>query len=97
MQDVDGVVLVYNPDKDGHDIEIGDWYDYFVRNNDLESSQCIILAHHPAQSHRGMTRPPPKLKSVKVVDTSYDTAITTVLQQNFDDFLVECHDKKNGR
>ena len=80
-----------------HDIEIGVWFDYFVQNREMEAAQCIILAHHPVVSHRSMTRPPPKLKAIKVVDTSYDSAITTVLQQSWDDFLVQCLDFKKNR
>jgi len=93
MQDMHGAVLVYNPDKDGNDIEIGDWFDYFVKNNDLRNNQVLVFAHHSEQ--RNLARAPPKLSEVKVVDTSFDSAVTTILHQNFDDFLVHCVDAKN--
>lgn len=98
IQHADGVVLVYNPDKDGHAEDIGAWYDFFVeRNEDIDAGQCLVLAHHPEPMGRSMSRPPPKLKNLKSVDTTYnDSSVITVLHQNFDDFLSACLDRKEG-
>ena len=101
MQHCDGVLLVYNPERAGNDVEIGNWYDAFVKVNDLDpKAQCLVFAHH-SQTGGGMTaaKAPPKFSQAGVtfVDTSYDSTSTTVIQQNFDDFLVRCLDQKNRR
>lgn len=100
MQHVDGVLLVYNPDRAGNDVEIGNWYDHFVKMNDLDpKTQCLVFAHHPMDGSGSAAKAPPKFSQAGVpfVDTSYDSAATTVIQQNFDDFLVSCWDKKTRR
>lgn len=51
MQDVSGVVLVYNPDAPGQDQQIGDWFDFFVRKNGLKDEQCIVFAHRSKPSN----------------------------------------------
>lgn len=46
MKDVNGVVLVYNPDQSNHDKQMDMWYSNFVVGQGLRDSQCIIFAHH---------------------------------------------------
>lgn len=45
MHESDGVVLIYNPDAPGQDQQIGDWFDFFVRKNNMKDEQCIVFAH----------------------------------------------------
>jgi hypothetical protein len=45
MHESDGVVLVYNPDSPGQDQQIGVWFDYFVKKNNLKEDQCLVFAH----------------------------------------------------
>ena len=55
MQHCDGVLLVYNPEQAGHAEQVGNWYDTFVKVNDLDpKSQCLVFAHH-SQNGGGMT------------------------------------------
>jgi len=100
-QHADGVVLVYNPEKAGNDVEVGDWFDEFAKGNprvgDL-AAQCLVLAHRPAPSaQRIASKIPAKVKvaGLGVVETSFgDSAAATVLQQNFVDFLLKCFDAR---
>lgn len=88
MTDADGVVLVYNPEKEGNDELVEGWYDFFCKD-ELEPSQCMIVAHVPNTTPRP-ARPPAKLKDLHLINTCYDPAVSTVVQQNFIDFLVRC-------
>lgn len=45
MIEADGVVLVYNPDTPTQDQQLSDWYDFFVKKNNLKEEQCLIFAH----------------------------------------------------
>jgi len=45
MAYTDGVILVYNPDSPGQDQQLSDWFDYFVKRNNLRDEQCLIFAH----------------------------------------------------
>eukprot|EP00615_Pteridomonas_danica_P009275 CAMPEP_0114363556 /NCGR_PEP_ID=MMETSP0101-20121206/26689_1 /TAXON_ID=38822 ORGANISM="Pteridomonas danica, Strain PT" /NCGR_SAMPLE_ID=MMETSP0101 /ASSEMBLY_ACC=CAM_ASM_000211 /LENGTH=197 /DNA_ID=CAMNT_0001510325 /DNA_START=18 /DNA_END=611 /DNA_ORIENTATION=- len=101
MQHADGVILVYNPDKAGNDIEIGDWFDEFVKNNSRISDpveQCLAFAHHSQTDNQGRhaSKVPAKLKVARigVVDTGFDSSSSTVVTQNFDDFLAKCSEVK---
>mmetsp|Transcript_66349 Transcript_66349/g.130080 ORF Transcript_66349/g.130080 Transcript_66349/m.130080 type:complete len:111 (+) Transcript_66349:146-478(+) len=96
-QHASGVVLVYNPEKAGNDNEVGNWFDVFVKDKGLNpQEQCVVFAHHPAASAgvRHASKIPPKLKvaGIGVVETGFDSSSSTVLQQNFDDFLLKCVD-----
>ncbi len=57
MQDADGVILVYNPDSPGHDQQIGDWFDFFVRKNNMRDEQCIVFAHRQGENTSDRFRP----------------------------------------
>jgi len=45
MLDSDGVVLIYNPDAPSQDQQLNDWFDFFVKRNNMKDEQCLILAH----------------------------------------------------
>ena len=51
MHEADGTVLMYNPDAPGHDQQIGDWFDFFVRKNGLKDDQCVVFAHRTKQTN----------------------------------------------
>eukprot|EP00957_Ditylum_brightwellii_P124791 9511776-Ditylum_brightwellii.AAC.1 len=42
---VNGVILVYDPDRPNHEGEIGLWYDHFVRIPGISDDRCIIFVH----------------------------------------------------
>ena len=56
MKDVAGVILVYNADNRAHEHEAAQWFEWFVTNNQLEESQCLILAHSLAGKSFGTKR-----------------------------------------
>ncbi len=43
MTSTDGVILVYNPDAPAQDQQIADWFDFFVRRNNLKDEQCMVF------------------------------------------------------
>ena len=45
-----GVLLVYNPDAPAQDQQIGDWFEFFVKKNNLSDQQCMVFAHRQASS-----------------------------------------------
>ncbi|XP_009558469.2 intraflagellar transport protein 22 homolog [Cuculus canorus] len=46
MKDSHGVVIVFNPELPSHLKEIEMWYSYFVQQQPLLDSQCLLVAHH---------------------------------------------------
>jgi hypothetical protein len=57
MHESDGVLLVYNPDAPAQDQQIGDWFEFFVRKNNLREEQCIVFAHRTNGSSMEKFRP----------------------------------------
>ncbi|KAK3084228.1 hypothetical protein FSP39_010300 [Pinctada imbricata] len=45
-KDTNGVIFVFNPDQANHDKDLENWYNYFVENQGLKDSQCVVFAHH---------------------------------------------------
>ena len=39
---------MYNPDAPAQDQQIGDWFDFFVKKNNLKDEQCMVFAHRAA-------------------------------------------------
>jgi hypothetical protein len=65
-------------DKPGNDIEIGDWYDEFVKNNPRitnPNQQCIAFAHHPQPDNVNRKR---VWERVEIVDTYFYFACVCV-------------------
>jgi intraflagellar transport protein 22 len=57
MNESDGVLLVYNPDAPSQDQQIGDWFEFFVRKNNLRDEQCMVFAHRSNSSNGDKFRP----------------------------------------
>jgi intraflagellar transport protein 22 len=57
MHEADGVVLIYNPDAPSQDQQIGDWFEFFVRKNNLREDQCIVFAYRSNPSNGDKFRP----------------------------------------
>lgn len=57
MHEADGVVLIYNPDAPSQDQQIGDWFEFFVRKNNLREDQCIVFAHRSNPANGDKFRP----------------------------------------
>lgn len=46
MKDSSGVVIIFNPDVPSHLKEIETWHSMFISSQDLQDSQCLLIAHH---------------------------------------------------
>jgi hypothetical protein len=57
MHEADGVVLIYNPDAPSQDQQIGDWFEFFVRKNNLREDQCIVFAYRSNPANGDKFRP----------------------------------------
>ena len=54
----------------GNDVEVGDWFDEFVKSNPRiganAADQCLVLAHHPPSSQHALrhaSKVPAKVRS----------------------------------
>ncbi|XP_062887312.1 intraflagellar transport protein 22 homolog isoform X3 [Mobula hypostoma] len=56
MKDSNGVIIVFN-DIPSHLKEIEMFYSYFVQQQRLHDSQCLLIAHHKPSSAPGRNRP----------------------------------------
>ncbi|XP_072909948.1 intraflagellar transport protein 22 homolog isoform X2 [Hemitrygon akajei] len=57
MKDSNGVIIVFNVDVPSHLKEIEMFYSYFVQQQRLHDSQCLLIAHHKPSSATGRSRP----------------------------------------
>ncbi|CAM9329930.1 unnamed protein product [Scytosiphon promiscuus] len=91
MKGVDGVVLVYNPEIPTHDIEVGIWYDQFVKRAKLDNRQCQVIAHRASPTPAPRSRLPPKLASLSgnILYTNFSSVSQVIT--GFEDFLREVH------
>lgn len=48
---IDGIILVFDPNRIGHREEIKHWYYYFVTKPGIEDEKCMILAHKSFSSN----------------------------------------------
>ncbi|CAM9908534.1 unnamed protein product [Ectocarpus sp. 13 AM-2016] len=92
MKDVDGVMLVYNPEIPTHDIEVGIWFDQFVKRPKLDNRQCQVIAHRSSPTPAPRSRLPPKLASLRgnILHTNFASSVSQVIT-GFEDFLREVH------
>lgn len=71
MNEADGVILVFNPDAPAQDQQLADWYDFFVRKNNLRDEQCLIFAHRAGKTASSERfRPPPLFSKVTAALTT---------------------------
>ena len=85
MKDTAGVVLVYNPENEGHVAESAAWYDFFVKKNGLTDEQCIVFAFSPASQPGTHQRTSPKLQHLNVIYMTLEDG--PMLAKHFDRFL----------
>lgn len=57
MKDSNGVIIVFNVEVPSHLKEIETFYSYFVQQQRLHDSQCLLIAHHKPSSATGRGRP----------------------------------------
>eukprot|EP00731_Ephydatia_muelleri_P022761 Em0015g344a len=65
-KDVNGVLLVYSPDNAQKEKELERWYSYFVTQQTLKDSQCLIFGHFKPGIPRTETQPPSSKKLIAV-------------------------------
>mmetsp|Transcript_17395 Transcript_17395/g.18136 ORF Transcript_17395/g.18136 Transcript_17395/m.18136 type:complete len:172 (+) Transcript_17395:21-536(+) len=87
MHEADGVVLIYNPDAPSQDQQIGDWFDFFVRKNNLREDQCIVFAYRSNPSNGDKFRPPPLFSKVNASLTTPQNSAD--MKGMFDNFVNE--------
>jgi hypothetical protein len=85
MHEADGVVLIYNPDAPSQDQQIGDWFEFFVRKNNLREDQCIVFAYrsNPANGDKFRPRESP-LSSLPLPPLTGDSSLVLESQRLFD-------------
>lgn len=49
-RDAMGVIFVYNPDQQGHDDDLDTLYRFFVEQQNMKVSSCIVFAHQKPQT-----------------------------------------------
>eukprot|EP00602_Paraphysomonas_sp_CaronLab_P004134 CAMPEP_0185024852 /NCGR_PEP_ID=MMETSP1103-20130426/8039_1 /TAXON_ID=36769 /ORGANISM="Paraphysomonas bandaiensis, Strain Caron Lab Isolate" /LENGTH=172 /DNA_ID=CAMNT_0027557923 /DNA_START=111 /DNA_END=629 /DNA_ORIENTATION=- len=89
MNEADGVLLVYNPDAPAQDQQIGDWFEFFVRKNNLREDQCMVFAHRMHGGGNEKFRPPPLFSKVNSSLTTPQTA--NDMKGMFDNFVNELY------
>lgn len=85
MKDTNGVILVYNPENEGHVSETATWYEYFVKKNGLSDDQCVVFAFAPNGQPGSRARASPDIQHLNVVNITLNDA--HILSQQFDSFL----------
>eukprot|EP00105_Crassostrea_gigas_P028405 XP_011450045.1 PREDICTED: intraflagellar transport protein 22 homolog [Crassostrea gigas] len=72
-KDTNGVIFVYNPDQPNHDKDLENWYNYFVENQNIKESACIIFAHHkPGGNEREKSVLSDTFKKIATIHTNID-------------------------
>ena len=67
-----GVLLVYNPDAPAQDQQIGDWFDFFVKKNNLKDEQCMVFAHRPSgNQNNGQKFRPRESNNIYLVESFF--------------------------
>ena len=75
LNDVDAVVLVFNPDNHAHLNEIALWYDEFVSKANVPVSRCVVFAHHmkSAVGSQMQLRVPHAMSRCTLVETDWES------------------------
>lgn len=64
---------MYNPDQPNHDKDLENWYNYFVENQNIKESACIIFAHHkPGGNEREKSVLSDTFKKIATIHTNID-------------------------
>jgi intraflagellar transport protein 22 len=64
MADMDGCILVYNPEGPGQEQQLDDWYDFFVKKNNVDDAQCLAFAFRMSENASERFTPPPLFSKV---------------------------------
>ncbi|CEG49728.1 rab-like protein 5-like [Plasmopara halstedii] len=88
IKETDGVILVYDPESHVHESEAMLWYEWFMQNAGLDSSQCLVLEHSTGSNTSAI---PLSAKSrlpshLRVVATTFDTP--NVLKSEFEQLVI---------
>ena len=59
QKEVDGVILVYNPENPAHSSEAYTWYEWFVEKGGLSPEQCLVLANDRKSGNEDPRGKPP--------------------------------------
>lgn len=71
-KDSNGVIFVFNPEMANHDKDLEAWFSYFVEQQTLKDTQCLVLAHHKSGVGSGDPGLPSMLSNIKCVHSNID-------------------------
>lgn len=86
MHEADGVIIIYNPDAPSQDQQLMDWFEFFVKKNNLKEEQCLIFAHRVNPTTERF-RPPPLFAKVAASVTGPSSA--NDMKNMFENFVKE--------
>ncbi|XP_064612662.1 intraflagellar transport protein 22 homolog [Liolophura sinensis] len=86
-RDTNGIVFVYSPEQPNHDKDLELWYDYFVQQQGVRESCCIVFAHHRSNNY-DPERPtlPGPFRKMQCIHTNIEDEGETV-RREFTNFL----------
>eukprot|EP00002_Diphylleia_rotans_P034198 TRINITY_DN732_c0_g1_i2.p2 TRINITY_DN732_c0_g1~~TRINITY_DN732_c0_g1_i2.p2 ORF type:complete len:137 (-),score=25.70 TRINITY_DN732_c0_g1_i2:386-796(-) len=88
VKDVNGVVIVFNPDNPDDERQLDIWYNRFVEHGRIKESQCIVYAHRPnANRLPSVHLSSQRLSRVQVVGSSFEVEPNSI-KVEFERFLV---------
>eukprot|EP00742_Colponemidia_sp_Colp-10_P002327 GILJ01002483.1.p1 GENE.GILJ01002483.1~~GILJ01002483.1.p1 ORF type:complete len:206 (+),score=23.86 GILJ01002483.1:48-620(+) len=88
QKDVQGIVLVYNPDNAQSEAEIEQWVQMFPKAMSIPPSQCVVFAHHQNSTapRNAKSRAPRVLQHLNFVETTLD--LIDNVRKEFQKFLT---------
>ncbi|TYZ67878.1 hypothetical protein PybrP1_000044 [[Pythium] brassicae (nom. inval.)] len=95
-KDVNGVVLVYNPESHIHESEAMLWYEWFMQTPGVDPSVCLVFEHTAGSgSNKKVAAPQSSSKlrlpsGVRVAATTFESP--NVLKSEFDKLLQSAQD-----
>jgi len=96
-RNADGVILVFNPDNEGQEHELVEWYQRFVKGENLNNQQCIIFANQSSHMKGRPREPdlPEVLMPVQLVTTNTQES-PRVLSEAFEAFMKKVRSAKRA-
>lgn len=87
QKQVDGVVIVYNPENATHSSQVETWFDWFVSKGGLSQDQCLVLANdRQSGPDDPQGKPPPALDDAQLIFT--DAKQVPHMKSSFKDFVA---------
>ena len=75
QEDAKGVIVVFNPENAGQKGQVGNWFEWFVKQVGLGGEQCLVFANNRESGH---DNPRAKLPEVSRVQIYRDAVVDIV-------------------